>query len=129
VSELAYLLCNLEGPVALEIWQANRDLLMAKVSASKPRSLLNCIARFREMEQLDFVVACLTRQEDFASGAALKALTRLDPATVIERFADIDETERYLTRNDWLPILLRAEPVLIRKRIVDLAQASPKGRA
>jgi hypothetical protein len=128
VSELAYLLCNLEGPVALEIWQTNRDLLMAKVPASKSRSLLNCIARFRETELLDFVVACLTRQEDFASGAALKALTRLNPAMVIERFTDVDESERYLTRNDWLPILLRAEPVLIRMRIFDLAQASVKGR-
>ena len=128
VSELAYLLCNLEGPVAMDIWQAYRDLLMAKVSASKPRSLLYCIARFRDKEKLDFVVGCLTRREDFANGAALKALTRLDPAMAIERLTDIEEFERYLTRNDWLPVLLRAAPALTRTRIIDLAQASPKGR-
>lgn len=128
VSELTYLLFNLEGSAASDMWQATGDLLMVKVPASKPRSLLYCIARFRDKEKLEFVLACLTRQEDFASGAALRALTLLDPAMAIERFADVEEWERYLTRNNWLPNLLRAEPALTRRKVTDLAHADPKGR-
>lgn len=128
VSELAYLLCNLEGTIASDIWQATRKELMAKVSVNKPRSLLNCIARFRDREMVDFVVECLKRPEDFASGAALKALTVLDPAVAIDRLVDVEDSERYLTRNEWLPALLRAQPGLTRQRIFDLAKNSADGR-
>jgi hypothetical protein len=128
VSELAYLLCNLEGAVASDIWRAAREALMAKVSASKVRSLLNCIARFRDKEELDFVIACLTREEDFANGAALRALALLDPAMAIDRLAHVEPFERYLTRDAWLPILLRAHPERTRQTILDLAKNSDKGR-
>ena len=52
---------------------------MEKVSVSNPRSLLHCIARFSDREKLAFVTKHLSRREDFASGAALLALTVLDP--------------------------------------------------
>ncbi|MBI3916369.1 MAG: ATP-binding protein [Betaproteobacteria bacterium] len=128
VSALGYLLNALDHPDAPAIWKETGDALMAKVSASKPRSLLYCIARFLDREKLHFVVKHLSRSEDFASGAALAALSVLDPLAAINRLTEVKESERYFTRNNWLPILLRAQPELTRKRIRELAEADPKGR-
>jgi hypothetical protein len=128
VSELGYLLNGLEHPDAPSIWKEVGDALIAKFSASKPRSLLYCIARFLDREKLGFVVKHLSRAEDFASGAALAALSVLDPLAAIDRLAEVRDAERSLTRNQWLPSLLRAQPELTRQRIRELAERDPKGR-
>lgn len=128
VSELAYLLNGLEHADAPAIWKEVGDALMAKVSVSKPRSLLYCIARFVDGTKLDFVVENLSRAQDFANGAALAALSTLDPQVAIDRLVDVDESERYVSRNEWLPVLMRAQPELTLKRIRSLAESDPKGR-
>lgn len=128
VSELAYLLNGLEHHNAPAIWKEIGNALMAKVSPSKPRSLLYCIARFVDRTQFEFVVQNLSRTEDFANGAALAALSILDPQAAIERLVEVDETERYMTRNEWLPVLMRAQPELTLERIRSLAESDPKGR-
>lgn len=127
VSELAYLLNGLESGDARSIWRETRDTLMAKVSVGKPRSLLYCIARFDDCEKLDFVIQNLSRQEDFASGAALEVLSVLDPKAAIDHLVEVEDAERSITRNHWLPVLLRAQPDLTRKRIRELAEADPSG--
>lgn len=128
VSELAYLLNGLEHPNAPAIWKESGHALMAKVSASKSRSLLYCIARFADRSKLDFVVQNLSRSQDFANGAALAALSILDPQAAIERLVDVDESERYMSRNEWLPVLMRSQPELTLTRIRSLAESDPKGR-
>ena len=127
VSELGYLLNGLEHTDALAIWNEVRDALMVKVSASKPRSLLYCIARFSDREKLDFVIKHLSRREDFASGAALAALTVLDPMAAIDRLVEVEDFDRYVTRNHWLPVLLHSQPELTRQRIRELAESDRKG--
>lgn len=128
VSELAYLLNGLEHPDAPAIWKEVEGALMAKVAVSKPRSLLYCIARFVDRTKLDFVIQNLSRTEDFANGAALAALSILDPQAAIERLVGVDQTERYMTRNEWLPLLMHAQPELTLRRIRSLAESDPKGR-
>lgn len=128
VSALGYLLNNLEHAEAAEIWKDTADTLMAKMPASKPRSLLYCIARFADRERLDFVIQHLSRTEDFANGAALHTLSALDPRAAIERLVEVGEDERYLTRNQWLPGLLRAEPELTRQRLLAFAGSEARGR-
>ncbi len=128
VSELGYLLLNLEHPDAPAIWKDAGDALMAKVPASKPRSLLYCIARFGDHGRLSYVNQNLTTREDFGSSAALYALSVLDPRAAIERLVDVGETERSLSRNQWLPGLLRAEPALARQHVLAMAKLEPKGR-
>lgn len=128
VSEFGYLLNGLEHAEAPAIWRETRDVLMAKVPASKPRSLLYCIARFGDREKLEFVTRYLSQTQDFASGAALYALSVLDPRAAIDQLVEVTESERYLTRNHWLPGLLRAEPELTRERLLALAQTESKGR-
>jgi hypothetical protein len=120
-AELAYLLNTLEHPSAGGIWRETSHALFEKVSHDKPRSLLNGIARFADRSRIDFVIACLRRSEDFANGAALAALTALDPAQTIDRLVEVGHSEREVTRNGWLPALLHLERVLTQQRIFELA--------
>ncbi|MGE6778574.1 hypothetical protein ACQKFL_13135 [Vreelandella titanicae] len=128
ICDLGYLLNTLEHPDALTIWRETRDRLIEMMPASKPRSLLHCIARFGDREKIDFIAQNLTKQQDFASGAALYALSVLDPRAAIDRLEEVGESERYLSRNHWLPGLLRAEPGLTLHRVLALAKAQPRGR-
>ena len=127
VSELGYLLNALDHDDASVIWEETRHALMTKVPVSKPRSLLYCIARFKDLENLDFVIKHLSHSKDFASSAALSALSVLDPLAAIERLIEVDETDLYLFRNQWLPVLLRSQPELTRRRIYELTETNPRG--
>ena len=127
-SELAYLLCSLEHPDAPAIWRDEGQLLMDNVTPGRPRSLIQCIARFGDSRRLDFVIGRLPQSQDFAGGAALTALALVDPVTALDHLAEANSFDRYLSRNQWLPILLRAKPDLTRTRVLELAETagSPK---
>ena len=127
IADLGYLLSGLEHFDASDIWQDTSDVLMSKLLPSKPRSLINCIARFEDHEKIDFVIEHLSCSEDFASSAAIKALTILDPQEAVDRLIEVEENDRYLTRNQWLPNLLRFHPEQTRQRILELAQSAPRG--
>ena len=126
--DLGYLLNSLKHPDALAIWRETRDRLFENMPAGKPRSLLYCIARFGDRGKIDFVTQHLSQQQDFASGAALNALSVLDPSAAIDRLEQVAEAERYYTRNQWLPGLLHAEPELTRYRLLALAKTQQKSR-
>ena len=128
VSELAYLLNAMEHPDAPAIWNEAADTLMDNVPTDKPRSLLYCIERFQGRDKLDFVIQHLSYSPDFAGGAALVALSSLDAQTALDRLAEAGDAERYLFRNQWLPLLLGAQPDLTRRRILALAEAEPEER-
>jgi hypothetical protein len=128
VSELGYLLYRMDYLDASKLWKEAGDILMTKISPGKPRSLLHCIARFSDHQKVNFVTEHLSRREDSASGAALAALTILDPLAAINRLVEVEDFDRYLTRNHWLPAILHAQPKLARERILALAEANPNGR-
>ncbi len=127
ISELGYLLSGLEHSDAPAIWQDTSDVLMSNISQKKPRSLINCIARFGDHEKIDFVIEHLSCSEDSASWAAIEALTILAPQEVIDRLIEVEDFDRYVTRNQWLPHLLRVRPIQTRQRILELAQSVPRG--
>ena len=127
IAELGYLLSGLEHPNASDIWQDTSDVLMSKLLPSKPRSLINCIARFGDQEKIDVVIKHLSCSEDFASSAAIEALTILAPQEAVDRLIEVGSSDRYLTRNQWLPHLLRIHPEQTRQRILALAQSAPSG--
>lgn len=128
VSDLAYLLCNLDHPSASGLWHQTADLLMTKVQPDKPRSLLYCIGRFKDHSKLDFVIDSLGRREDFADGAALATLAVLDPDLAIKRLADVETSSCVMMRDHWLPILLRARPEQTRQRLLEIAVNKTDGR-
>lgn len=127
IVELGYLLSGLEHTDAPAIWQDTSDVLMSRLSPNKPRSLINCIARFEDHEKINFVIEHLSRSEDSASGAAIRALTILAPQEAIDRLIEVEENDGYLTRNEWLPHLLRVHPEQTRQRILELAQSDSRG--
>ena len=127
IVELGYLLSGLEHPKAPEIWQDTSDVLMSEFLPNKPRSLINCIAHFGDREKINFVIEHLSCSEDFASWAAFRALTILAPQEAIDRLIEVEESDRYLTRNEWLPHLLRVYPEQTRQRILKLAQSDSRG--
>ena len=127
IVELGYLLSELEHPDAPAIWQDTSDVLMSRLSPNKPRSLINCIAHFGDHKKIDFVIEHLSCSEDSASGAAIRALTILAPQEAIDRLIEVEENDRYLTRNEWLPHLLRVLPEQTRQGILELAQSDSRG--
>ena len=127
ISELGYLLSGLEHSDAPAIWRDTSDILMSNISQNKPRSLINCIARFGDHEKIDFVIEHLSCSEDSASWAAIEALTILAPQEAVDRLIEVEAFDRYITRNQWLPHLLRVRPEQTRQRILELAQSSPRG--
>lgn len=127
VSELGYLLNAMEHNEALEIWKESGHILMKHVPASKPRCLLNCIARFKDQKKRDFVINNLSHSDDYAGAVALTALSVLDPTAAVDRLVQIDDAQRYLSRNDWLPTLLHAQPELTQNRILELAKVDQSG--
>src|SRR5262249_13027707 len=52
VSELAYLLANLESDSGQTIWQASKAILFEKVPQNKLRSLARCIWRFKDRDEV-----------------------------------------------------------------------------
>ena len=126
VSEFGHLLNAMEHPDAPKIWKETGDVLLTNILVEKPRSLLNCIARFADRDKLDFVIRHLSGSKDFVNSAALVALSALDPPAAIDRLVEVEDAERYLFRNQWLPLLLHAQPELTRRRILELAKAEPE---
>lgn len=127
VSELGYQLNVLEHSSAKSIWDETRDVLIEKIPANKLRSLLHCIARFKDYEKKDFVIKYLSCSEDYACITALSVLSVLDPLTAINRLTEVQESESYFSRNLWLPVLLRTQPELTRQRILELASNKSRG--
>ena len=127
ISELGYLLSGFEHSDAPDIWRDTSDVLMSNISPNKPRSLINCIARFGDHEKIDFVIEHLSCSEDSASWAAIEALTILAPQEAIDRLIEVEDFDRYVTRNQWLPHLLQVHPGPTRQKILELAQSATRG--
>jgi hypothetical protein len=128
VSELAYLLNNLDHPRAAALWLDTKHVLVAKVRADKPRSLLYCIARFGDRSKLDFVLTSLGRRDDLAGSAALMALARLEPDMAIEQLVDASAQDHVFFHSWWLPTLLHVRPERTRQRLLEIARSRPDGR-
>ena len=127
VSECAFLLAALDGPAAQDIWRDTRDIVVQMCHESQPRGLLRCIGRFSDISLIEFAVQSLTSTNSFAGSAALNTLSILDPKTAIDRLVDVGDTDRYLSRNNWLPVLLNAEPDLTNRGILKLASCDSRG--
>lgn len=127
VNQFAYLLNNLDHPSALDIWSEVKNELIEKVPKDRPRSLLYCIGRFGDFSGIDFVVSCLTREEDFASGAAFANLVKLDPDLAIKKLPEIYRFELAASRGWWLPQLLRVRPDATRRKLLEMAHNRDHG--
>jgi HEAT repeat protein len=109
VWELAYLMANLEDPSAKELWTEVKSILFENVPPDRPRSLINCIRRFRDYDEIPRLEQWLKEKSDFASASALAALAVFDPARTLACLKEIPRGELSfvrLFRSWWLPELL-----------------------
>lgn len=124
VWELAYLLANLEDLSAKELWMEVKSILFAKVPPDRPRSLIHCIRRFRDCEEIPQLEQWLMEKSDFASVSALAALAILDPDRALACLSDLPRNELYLFRGWWFPELLVNRRTELQARLFALMRAT-----
>ncbi|MBF0628726.1 MAG: HEAT repeat domain-containing protein [Magnetococcales bacterium] len=124
VSELTFLLKNLDHSLAPHIWQETKEELKNKVNSEKFRGFLHCIRRFADYSMIDFVIDCLAFDSDHTAPTALTTLVSLDPDKAIELIANMDEMVLSMTRNWWLPLMMHVRPHQTCQKILDLAQVT-----
>jgi hypothetical protein len=122
VWELAYLVANLEGSSAREIWTKVKPTLLENVPPDKSRSLVSCIRRYRDFEELSRLEGWLQEEKDFASDSAFATLAILDPDRALSHFYEISQRGLYLSRFWWLPELLLSRRTEIQAKIRALMQ-------
>ncbi|MCG8610215.1 MAG: hypothetical protein MI864_06730, partial [Pseudomonadales bacterium] len=128
VIQLAYLLHDLEHPMAFNIWNEVKSDLMDKIPLEKPRSLLNCIGRFGDSSQIGFLLLHLSTQKDWSISAAFSSLVKLDPDLAIEKLSETEESELVISRTQWLPQLLHLHPGKTRTKLFEIAKNERRGR-
>ncbi len=106
ISELAWLVCNLDGDSANQVWSQAKATLFAKVSQDKPRCLSRCIARFRDATEIPRLEQWATSQTDFVAPNALYALAVIDPKLALSNLANVPPAFLPLTCKWWLPRLM-----------------------
>lgn len=106
VWELAWLIVNLEGEVASQIWSQAKTTLFAKVPENKPRCLSRCIARVRDATEIPRLEQWVLSQTDFVAPNALYALAAIDPRLALTNLSRIPPGFLSPTRKWWLRRLL-----------------------
>lgn len=97
VEDLAWLVANLEDRGA--VWRKTKKDLFAKISADKPRSLLACIGRHRDKDELGWVKNWVREDAELSVGPlALQTLSRLDPDTAVSSLPDSDPDDLAMSR-------------------------------
>jgi hypothetical protein len=119
---LAWLLWDVERPEAKDFWYRLKTILFEKGAPDKPRSLICCISRFKDSEELPRLVEWLNCHDDFAPPAAFSALCQLDPHTALHAVQRLDDAETTLTSFWWLPELLFRIPQIAHERLLAVAK-------
>jgi hypothetical protein len=104
IQDLAYLVANLQDDG--QVWRRCKAQLFDKVPEHKARSIAQNIARFRDVEGVTWLLTRVHRTEDMVGAAALHALARSAPDHAIEQLIRLADSELYISRGWYLPLLL-----------------------
>jgi hypothetical protein len=109
VYALAYLLTRIEnGPT---LWRELKDVLFAKVTRERERSVATCLESFHDDGYIDWLIDRVNRTDDFLGAAARRALFVLCPGRPPDPVADeLWESSFYLAPSWWLLPHLNADP-------------------
>jgi len=110
VSELAYQLALLEEPCAAQLWTETKAALFAKVPPEEPESLILCISRFQDYEELPRLEAWVHEEKGFASSFAIAALAKLAPESALTHLETIPQSALHGSHTQWLRTLLLTHP-------------------
>ena len=98
VQDLAYLVASLDD--GGEIWKRCKPMLYTKVSTLHERSLANNIGKYRDTEEVAWLLARVHRADDLVGPVALRALIRLDANLALQHLDRLPDWELRATR-DW----------------------------
>lgn len=102
LTDLVYLLAR--QPEGAPAWRELKERLKHIVPENKRRCLLRCIVAFADRDEVEFVRAQRSRDDDFAGDMAVAALSRFDPDAAV-RCTRVDETLRIRPPRCCLPIV------------------------
>jgi len=127
MSELGWLLWNLERPEAKELWCQLKSTLFEKVSPDNPRSLIRCIGRFKDRAEVPRLRQWLNCVEDFAQPAAFSVLCQLDPDAALVAVEDLADANAAFARSWWVPELFFRMPQEANERLLAVAKRRDSG--
>jgi|GEM_PF-6973678 hypothetical protein len=96
VHDLGFLVANLSDGGTT--WRAIKPRLFEKTAASRPRSLVLNIARYRDSSELDWLRQWIGSDIDHVASSALKALSRLDPDAAVAALPRMDPLRLSMSR-------------------------------
>lgn len=118
LTDLVYLLAR--QPEGEPIWRELKERLKQAVPENKRRCLLRCIMVFTDHDEMEFVRAQRSRNDDFAGDMAMAALSRLDPDAAVVDLAQSELKLLALTRGWHFQPLLVALPQAARDAVREL---------
>jgi HEAT repeat protein len=124
VSELAYLLANIGEDETQLLWHEVKSELMALVPEKKLRSLVACIRRYRDKDEIPRLESWVSKEEDFLGPFAFSALAELAPDIALAKLSTIPTTNLAFMRNWWLSQLRIRMPEKTDEKIIELMKAT-----
>lgn len=129
VYELGYLLSSLDHPLASKIWNEGKGALFTYMPKDRQRSLIQCIGRFNDTSEVEFLIGCLHQAHDSMGGAAFSRLVKIDPDQALQHLGDYSLLNQLVMyRGWWLPDLLHDRPNETRNKLLEIARINPDGR-
>lgn len=104
VHDLAYLIAGLDD--GGELWKRCKPMLYTKISAPHERSLANNIGKYRDTEEVDWLLTRVHRADNLVGPVALRALIRLDANLALQHLDRLPDRELSMTRHWCLAELL-----------------------
>lgn len=105
---LAYLVARVGGEVGKAIWHRNKQILRDKVQQSKERSLVTCIGRYADREEIEWLCDNISRDDEMVGPMAMKVLAQLAPELAVEHLDSL-ERQRLSTTGHWYAAHLFAQ--------------------
>lgn len=116
IHHLATLVANVED--GGELWRRCKAVLFEKVPPRHERSLAINIDRFRDPEEIAWLMDRVHRTDNLVGPMALRALIRMNPGLALEVLDQVPHQELYLTRNWCVAELLARLPQETRSRLL-----------
>ena len=109
VAELGFLLANSKIKVSLEQWHSIKQTLKNKLAPENSRCIGNCIRRFNDLDEIEFLESLLCLEQDWVRETAFSVLADIAPLKALSKMKEMEE-HLYFTRGWWLPIMLQHLP-------------------
>lgn len=121
IPELTYLLAELSGPEAADVWKNAKSVITLAVPERKRRSIINCILRYRDLECLDLLRSWAHSEEEFVSPSAVEALAYFDAEAATDLIREMPRSRLFLG-GDLSAVLMALAPEATCAAVRDLAR-------